>query len=186
MLALNILFGAPGELGCLQDWKTRGRTKLSKSLTFFLCWNVVGRSLSQLAGLWSQPCSQPSCPLSSASGAAAHSPNEGAGLGGAESSTASGALVPKGRDSRICFRIIPALCRKCWFPATGTSLLDQNLWGRCPRICISKNCLKLFTGPGMLEELQGRDNQGCRGRLASVHLWPRQLFHLPKSHLTHL
>lgn len=58
MLALNILLDAPGEFGCLQDWKTRRRTKLSKSLAFFLSGNVVGRRLGQLAGLRFQFCSQ--------------------------------------------------------------------------------------------------------------------------------
>lgn len=58
MLALNILLDAPGEFGCVQDWKTRRRTKLSKSLAFFLSGNVVGRKLGQLAGLRFQSCSQ--------------------------------------------------------------------------------------------------------------------------------
>lgn len=166
MLALNILLDAPGEFGCLQDSKT----KLAKSLAFFLSGIVVGRRLGQLAGLRFQSCSQlVEQPLTLVMKGldwemlSAHQPLEHS-------------LALKGRDHSICFRIISAVCHKCWFPATWTNLLDQNLGDWCPRICISKNRVKLFICSGMLEELQGRENQGLRGRLTSVHLWPGQLF----------
>lgn len=176
MLALNILFDAPGEFGCWQNWKARGRTKLSKRLELFSPLECGGKNAGPAGSilipvlLWaSEPASRK---LFNLWRLVPRSSHEGAGLGDAGYLIAPGTLVLKVRYCNIHFRITSAACRKCSFSATWTNLLDQYLRDWCPRIGIFKNHLKLFICTGMLATLQRAEkNLGFGGRLIWFHLW---------------
>lgn len=131
LLAWNILFDIPGELGCWKKWKKWKEQSFSKRLGFFFfCWNVLERMLGQLARFWSQACCDGSKEVRGSLGVCPWLSEEEAGQGEAASASQSEALS-------LCTGVISATIINADSWQSQQMLLDGAAE---PIVCVSSCC----------------------------------------------